>query len=65
MLMESQAKLYDDMKQWKDDVMGHLDVVAENIRHDLKGASRDELESLKDTTTKHEKRIEALEMRPV
>lgn len=63
--MNSITKLYSANEQWKNEVMGHFDLVAENIRHDLTGANRDELESLKNTTKSHERRIKALELRPV
>jgi len=29
---------------WKDEIIRHFDVVVENIRHDLEGANRDEVE---------------------
>lgn len=65
-LMEQMGKYYDGterrlvgmevkMKEWKEDLKDHFDVVAENIRHDLlKGALHDKIEQ-------HEDRIILLE----
>ncbi len=54
MLMGEIGKLYDANKRWKDEIMQHFDVVAENIRHDALGANRDEVERLKDRVTRLE-----------
>jgi hypothetical protein len=32
----------------KDEILRHFDLVVETIRHDLLGANRDEIESVKD-----------------
>ncbi len=39
----------------------HFDVVAEDIRHDLLGANKDEIEGLKQSRTDHGQRIARLE----
>ncbi len=49
------------LDKYKDEIMRHFDVVAENIRHDLLGAKSDEIELLKDTHHDHERRIRRLE----
>ena len=55
--------LYDHSAKWKDEIIRHFDVVAEDIRHHLQGANRDEIEFLKDSKTDHEQRIVHLEKR--
>ncbi len=56
-------KIIESMKDSKDEITRHFDVTVENIRHDLKGANRDEIEVLKDSKTDHEQRIVHLEKR--
>lgn len=48
MLMEQIGMLYDANQRWKSEIMEHFDLTVENIRHDLQGARRDEIESIKD-----------------
>lgn len=71
-LMDSIGKLYDANEAWKDEILAankgwkdeiirHFDVVVEDIRHNLEGANRDEIEVLKDSKADHEKRISRLE----
>jgi len=60
-LMDSIGKLYDANEAWKEEIIRHFDVVVENIRHDLEGANRDEIEVLKDSKASHEQRITRLE----
>jgi hypothetical protein len=55
------AELRTEMTSMKDEIIRHFDVVAENIRHDLEGANKDEIEVLKDGKTDHEQRIVNLE----
>ncbi|MDB4978945.1 MAG: hypothetical protein JWM56_1131 [Candidatus Peribacteria bacterium] len=33
---------------WKQEIMEHFDLVAENIRYDVQGANKDEIEGIKD-----------------
>ena len=54
-------KIRGEMSSMKDEILRHFDVVAEDIRHDLQGANRDEIEVLKDGKTDHEQRIVHLE----
>ncbi|MBI3332278.1 hypothetical protein HYZ99_04990 [Candidatus Peregrinibacteria bacterium] len=44
-----------------DEVMRHFDVRLEEIRHDLKGANKDQIEVLKDHDQDHQRRIVRLE----
>ncbi len=52
---------HDDTERWKDEILRHFDVVVENIRHDLAGANRDEIQSLKNGHADHQRRITTLE----
>jgi hypothetical protein len=61
-MMAQIAKLYDANRRWTDDLKSHFDVAVENIRHDLLGVNREEIESLKDRSGQQERRIERLEM---
>jgi hypothetical protein len=58
-------ELYDANERWKDEILNevkrHFDVAVEDIRHDLEGANRDEIDVLKDSKRDHEKRITRLE----
>jgi len=63
LLNDAVRNLYDANKEWKDEIIRHFDVVAENIRHDLLGANRDEIEVLKNSKSDHEQRIVHLEKR--
>jgi len=64
-LMDSIGRLYDANEKWKDQIIDHFQIVAEDIRHDLKGANHDEIQSLKNTKDDHERRLQTLEVRPV
>jgi len=61
MLMDEIGKLYVANQKWKDEIMNHFDVVAENMHHDLLGAHKDKIGVLSDRSEKHEKRIAKLE----
>jgi len=61
-MMAQIAKLYDANRRWTDDLKIHFDVAVENIRHDLLAANKEEIESLKDRSGQHHRRIERLEM---
>ena len=50
------ATLEENLKEWKEEIKRHFDVVVEDIRHDLQGANRDEIESTKDRVTRLEQR---------
>lgn len=56
--MERQAERLESCEQ---EIIQHFDLVAENLRHDLLGAHRDEIEILKDARNDHERRISQLE----
>ena len=43
-----------DFHSFKDEIIRHFDVAVETIRHDLKGANRDEIETIKDRVTRLE-----------
>jgi hypothetical protein len=47
--------------EFKDQIIRHFDVIAEELRHDLIGARSDEVEVLKDGRKDHERRIRTLE----
>jgi hypothetical protein len=53
-LMDQIGKLYDANEGWKEEVMRHFDVVAEQIKHDFNGAFSDKVEQ-------HEERLLRLE----
>ncbi|OGJ55976.1 hypothetical protein A3D88_01095 [Candidatus Peribacteria bacterium RIFCSPHIGHO2_02_FULL_52_16] len=61
MLMDEVGKLYVANQKWKDEIISHFDVVAENMHHDLLGAHKDKIGVLSDRSDKHEKRIAKLE----
>jgi len=46
---------------FEDETLRHFDTTVETMRHDLQGASRDQIELLKDKKTDHETRITRLE----
>lgn len=50
-----------DLQVFKEEIIHHFDLVLENIRHDLEGANRDEIEVLKDAKVDHGNRITKLE----
>ena len=60
-LMDSIGKLYDANECWKDEIIRHFDVTVENIRHDLEGANKDDIELLKDAKNRRAERIQRLE----
>lgn len=66
LLMEQIGRLYDategwkdemrdTTERWKDEVKGHFDLAVETIRHDLLGANRDDIASMKDRLTRLER----------
>lgn len=46
-----------EMKQWKEEIINHFDVVAENIHRDVAGANRDEISALQDKVQQHDSDI--------
>lgn len=54
-------KLAESNRSLLEEVKRHFDVVAENIRHDLEGANRDEISLITDTMSDHEKRLSNVE----
>ena len=50
-----------NMRDWKDEIIGEFHIVSGQHRHDLIGATKDDLALLKDTDRKHDKRITRLE----
>lgn len=55
------TKLRLEIKKEGEETRRHFDVVAEQLFHDLAGASRDEIEILKDARKDHSRRIRRLE----
>ncbi len=70
MLMGHIGRLYDANERWKNEIIHtvdgkiedseertkrYFDVVVEDIRHDLEGANKDEIEVIKDRVTRLEK----------
>lgn len=60
-LDRSIQELYDANSRWKEEIIRHFDVAVEDIRHDLLGARRDEVELLKDGHSDHELRLKRVE----
>lgn len=60
---ESEQTLREDMKNWKDELKEHFEVIAEDLRHDLIGTHKDKISALEDRTTDHGRRIRHLEKR--
>lgn len=54
-LRELEGKLDAKLEKYKDEILRHFDLTAENIRHDLAGANRDEIEMVKDRVTRLER----------
>lgn len=63
LLMESIGRLYDANERWKEEVKEHFDVVVEQLRHDLLGASKDKVELHEDRLADHARRLTRLERR--
>jgi KaiC/GvpD/RAD55 family RecA-like ATPase len=61
LIMAELGKLYDANQRWKNEMKEHFDLTVENIRHDLEGANRDQIDVLKDRSTDHQRRIVRLE----
>lgn len=55
--------LRDEMKQWKDEIIHHFDVVAENIHRDVAGANRDEISALQDKVRHHDTDIATIKQK--
>ena len=51
----------DKLDAFKDEILRHFDIIAENLRHDALGARSDEIEVLKDSKKDHERRLTRLE----
>ncbi len=51
------------MEQWKDEIVRHFDVVAENIHQDVAGANRDEISMIKDKVQHHDADIAILKQK--
>ena len=60
-ISEMTGKMNGMIEKNNDKIFRYFDVVAENMRHDLVGAHRDQVEVLKDKSKNHEERIKALE----
>jgi hypothetical protein len=58
---EWRGGLDERLATWKQEIIDHFDLVAENIRHDLVSANREEIELLKDGLKSHDRRIHTLE----
>jgi hypothetical protein len=58
---EQFVTMREEMKLWKTELKDHFDLVAENIRHELVSANREEIEVLKDGHKENKRRIIALE----
>lgn len=54
-LNDLRKELKTDMGEMKEEILRHFDVVAEDLRHDVMGANRDEVELIKDRVTKLER----------
>lgn len=52
-----------EMKQWKDEIIHHFDVVAENIHRDVAGANRDESSALHDKVRQHDTDIATIKQK--
>lgn len=55
MLMKEIGKLYDAQDRWKEEIRRHFDLTVETIRHDLRGANKDEIVALKDRVSRLER----------
>ena len=51
----------DKLDAFKNEILRHFDIIAENLRHDALGARSDEIEVLKDSKKDHERRLTRLE----
>ena len=58
---EKMFKLEQKILESEDRMKRHFDLSVETIRHDLKGANRDEINVLKDRSQSHDERITHLE----
>jgi hypothetical protein len=50
-----------ELAEFKDEIIRHFDVVAENIHRDVAGANADEISLIQDRQADFKKRLEALE----
>ena len=60
-LLALRKELKGEMERQKTEIIGEFHIVAGQIRHDLIGATKDDLSLLKDTDRKHDARIGRLE----
>jgi hypothetical protein len=61
LLMDEMSKLYVANEQWKDEIVRHFDVVAENIHYDMVGAHKDKIGVIDDRSLQNRQRIEKIE----
>ena len=62
-IQELKTELYEYIENKAVETHRHMGVIADELRHDALGANKDQIELLKDTDGKHEKRIHRLEAR--
>lgn len=55
------AELKSDMKEWKQEIIHEFKIVAEDLRHNLIGSTKDRMSSLEDVDARHDRRITRLE----
>ena len=51
------------MQQFKEEIISHFDVVAENIHRDVAGANRDEISAIQDKVRQHDTDIIAIKQK--
>lgn len=49
------------MEAWKEEIKGHFDLVAEQLRSDIVSATREEVAGLKDATQGYQQRLRRVE----
>lgn len=54
-LLTTKEDLQHEMQEMREEILRHFDMTVETIRHDLAGANRDEIETIKDRVTKVER----------
>jgi hypothetical protein len=58
---ELSQKMEAKMEAWKEEIKGHFDLVAEQLRSDIVSATREEVVGLKDATQGYQKRLRRVE----
>ncbi|MDD5041932.1 MAG: hypothetical protein PHX87_06160 [Candidatus Peribacteraceae bacterium] len=51
----TRREMQKEMQHMRDEILRHFDLTVETIRHDLTGANRDEMETIKDRVTRLER----------